>query len=105
MFLIFGLFQVGWDLWDQHVITAVNDNTIKVWEAATGNLSRVLTVSAVLLQLLLIVVPSNILRALKKSGITLTHGLCFTLHFFYALNTYLCFKTEHSMDKACLFES
>ncbi|KAL9968709.1 hypothetical protein ACROYT_G020827 [Oculina patagonica] len=35
--------MVGWDLWDQHVITAVNDNTLKVWEAATGNLSLVLT--------------------------------------------------------------
>lgn len=34
--------MVGWDLWDQHVITAVNDNTLKVWEAATGNLSLVL---------------------------------------------------------------
>lgn len=38
--------KVGWDLWDQHVITAVNDNTLKVWEAATGNLSIVLTVSS-----------------------------------------------------------
>lgn len=35
--------MVGWDLWDQHVITAVNDNTLKVWEAATGNLSLVLS--------------------------------------------------------------
>lgn len=41
----FLLYQVGWDLWDQHVITAVNDNTLKVWEAATGNLSLVLCVS------------------------------------------------------------
>ena len=41
----FLLCQVGWDLWDQHVITAVNDNTLKVWEAATGNLSLVLCVS------------------------------------------------------------
>lgn len=35
--------MVGWDLWDQHVVTAVNDNTLKVWEAATGNLSLVLS--------------------------------------------------------------
>lgn len=30
------------------MITAVNDNTLKVWEAATGNLSLVLSVSGIL---------------------------------------------------------
>ena len=55
----FLLYQVGWDLWDQHVITAVNDNTLKVWEAATGNLSLVLCVSiSIVKKLKSIVAPS-----------------------------------------------
>ena len=29
------------------MVTAVNDNTLKVWEAATGNLSLVLAVSGI----------------------------------------------------------
>ncbi|XP_031621174.1 bromodomain and WD repeat-containing protein 3 isoform X2 [Contarinia nasturtii] len=34
--------MVGWDLTDQYVITAVNDYTIKVWNADTGQLHRVM---------------------------------------------------------------
>ncbi|XP_055320942.1 bromodomain and WD repeat-containing protein 3 isoform X2 [Sitodiplosis mosellana] len=34
--------MVGWDLTDEFVFTAVNDFTIKVWNAATGKLHRVM---------------------------------------------------------------
>ncbi|EDO38859.1 predicted protein, partial [Nematostella vectensis] len=36
------MFQVAWDLWDRHVVTAINDHTLKVWEAETGALIHVL---------------------------------------------------------------
>lgn len=38
------LVQVGWDLSDQFVVTAVNDHSVKVWESKTGKLIYVLKV-------------------------------------------------------------
>ncbi|KAK3741718.1 hypothetical protein QZH41_012911 [Actinostola sp. cb2023] len=34
--------MVSWDLWDHHVVTAINDHSIKVWNSNTGNLIHVL---------------------------------------------------------------
>ena len=42
-------------------------------------------------------------RALKKWGKTLDYVLCFSLHFFCALQLPACFTTEQSTVEASLF--
>ncbi len=48
-FIMFELFvsflQVGWNLHDKFLVTAVTDHSLKVWDAFTGALVHVLVVS------------------------------------------------------------